>query len=188
MQLHHAVFGLGDLEAEGVEGEVGGQPDVAAAVRGDVRAEHVREGGAGGAVDSVGGDHQVVGRREAGGVGGLLPEAEFHSEGAAAVVEDLQEAAAAEGGEAVSSGGVAGVAVDDVDVVPADEFRLEGGVDLRVRVFDAAEGFVGEDDAEAEGVVGGVAFPHGDVAVRLKPFEEGGCVEAAGASSDDRHA
>ena len=32
VQLHHAVFGLGDLEAEGVEGEVGGEPDVAAAV------------------------------------------------------------------------------------------------------------------------------------------------------------
>lgn len=70
------------------------------------------------------------------------------------MVEDLQEAAAAEGCEAVSSGGVTGAAVDDVDVVPADEFRSEGGVDLRVRVFDAAQRFVREDDAEAEGVVG----------------------------------
>ncbi len=105
-------------------------------------------------MDSVGGDDEVVGPGEVGRVRGLFPEAEFYSQGAAAVVEDLQEAAAAEGCEAVSLGGVAGGSVDDVDVVPADEFGLQGGVDLRVRVFDAAEGFVGEDHAEAEGVVG----------------------------------
>ncbi|EPJ37289.1 hypothetical protein STAFG_5643 [Streptomyces afghaniensis 772] len=186
VELHHAVFGLGDLEAEGVEGEVGGEPDVAAAVGGDVRAEDVRVGLAGGAVDAVRGDDQVVGLREV--FRGLGVEAEVDTEFAAAGVEDVEEALAAEGGESVAAGGVAGVAVDDVDVVPADEVPLEGLVDLGVCVFYAAEGFVGEDHAEAEGVVGGVSFPDGDVAGGIQAFEEGGGVEAAGASADDRHA
>ncbi|CAM5313225.1 hypothetical protein SVIOM74S_03166 [Streptomyces violarus] len=38
----------------------------------------------------------------------------------------------------------------------------------------AAEGFVGEDDSEAEGVVGGVSFPDGDVAgTALTELEHG---------------
>lgn len=76
--------------------------------------------------------------------------------------------------------------VDDVDVVPADEVRLECLVDGGVGVFDAAERFVGEDHAEAEGVVGGVAFVDGDLAAGGEAFEEGGGVEAAGATADDR--
>lgn len=119
---------------------------------------------------------------------GLGAEAQLDAEGAAAVVQDPQEPAAAEGGETVSAGGLAGASVDDVDVVPADEVGLEGRVDGRVGVFDAAECLVGEDDSEAEGVVGGVAFPDGDLAVGGEAFEEGGGVEAAGASADDRDA
>jgi hypothetical protein len=103
----------------------------------------------------------------------------------AAFVEDLEESAAAQGREAVPSGGVAGVSVDDVYVVPADELVLEGLVDGRVGVFYAAEGFVGEDYSEAEGVVWGVAFPDGDLAGGVEAFEEGGGVEAAGAAADD---
>ena len=45
---------------------------------------------------------------------------------------------AAEGGEAVSPGGVTGAPVDDVDVVPADEVFLQGGEDPGVGVLDPA--------------------------------------------------
>ncbi len=126
VQLHHAVLGLGDLEAEGVEGEVGGQPDVTAAVAGEGGPEHLAMGLAGGAVHPVGRDDEVVLLREPSRVRGLGAEAQLDAEGVAALVQDLQEAAAAEGGEAVSSGGLAGASVDDVDVVPADEVGLEG--------------------------------------------------------------
>ncbi len=186
VQLHHAVFGFGDLEAEGVEGEVGGEPDVAAAVGGDLGVEDVRVGLAGGAVDAVRGDDQVVGLREV--FRGLGVEAEGYPEFAAAGVQDFEEPFAAEGGETVASGGEAGAAVDDVDVVPAHEVPLEGLVDLGVGVFYAAEGFVGEDHAEAEGVVGGVAFPDGDVPGGVEAFEEGCGVQASRAPADDRHA
>lgn len=60
MQLHDAVLGLGGLEAERVEGEVGGEPDVAAAVLLDARPERVGVRLAGRAAHSVGGDDQVV--------------------------------------------------------------------------------------------------------------------------------
>lgn len=56
----------------------------------------------------------------------------------------------------------------------------------RVRLLDAAEGLVGEYDAEAEGVVGGVALPDGDGPGGIEPLEEGGGVEPAGSAADDR--
>lgn len=153
------MLGFGDVEAEGVEGEVGGEPDVAAAVGGDAGSEGVGVCGAGGAVDAVGGDDEIVGGGEFGGGWGFGAEAEVYAEGCASLVEDFEESAAAECGESVSAGGEGVAAVDDVDGVPADELVLECAVDGGIGVFDAAEGFVGEDDAEAEGVVRGVAFP-----------------------------
>lgn len=60
----------------------------------------------------------------------------------------------------------------DVDVVPAGEVALHLGVDLGVRVLDAAQRLVGEDDAEAEGVVGAIALPHGDLVVGVQRFGE----------------
>ncbi|GAA3214391.1 hypothetical protein GCM10020256_15190 [Streptomyces thermocoprophilus] len=159
MQLHHAVPGLGDLEAERLQGEIGGEPDVAAAVRGDAGPEGLRVRLAGEAVDAVGGDDQVVRGGQRVRVRCLGAEAEVHAEVAAAVVEDPQEASAAEGGEAVAAGGVPCAAVDDVDVVPADELPPHRLVHHRVGVLDAAEGLVGEDDTETERVVGGRCVP-----------------------------
>lgn len=100
-------------------------------------------------------------------------------------MQDLQEAAAAERGETVTAGGLGVAAVDDVYVVPPDELLLERAVDRGVGVLDAAERLVGEDDAEAEGVVGGVALPEGDIALRVQPLEQRRGVEPAGAAADD---
>lgn len=186
VQLHHAVFGLGDLEAEGVEREVRGEPDVAVAVGGDGGPEDVGVRLTGGAVHPVGRDHQVVRRGELGDGRGLRAEAEPYPEGGAALVQDLQEPAAAQRREAVAAGRLGPAAVDDVDVVPPYEFGLEGPVDHGVGVFDAAERLVGEDDAEAECVVGGVALPDGDGALGVQALEEGRGVQPAGAAADDR--
>lgn len=92
---------------------------------------------------------------------------------------------AAEGGEAVAGGAGVVAAVDDVDVVPADEVAAESLVDDGVGVPDAAEGLVGEDHAEAEGVGGRVPLPDGHVAARVEPLEQGGGVEPAGSAPDD---
>ena len=177
VQLHHAVLGLGDLEAEGVEREVGGEPDVAVAVVGDGGAEVTGVGLAGGAVHPVGGDDQVVAGRELCGGRRLGPEAEPYPEGRAALVQDPQERTAAQCGEAVAARGQGGAPVHDVDGVPADERVAERPVHDGVGVLDAAERLVGEDHTEAEGVVGGVALPYGDLAAGVQPLQEGGGVE-----------
>lgn len=138
------------------------------------------------AVDAVGGDDEVVRLLEAGR--GHRTEAEVHAESAAAVVQYLEEPSAAECGEAVASGGVPYAPVHDVDVVPADEVGLHRLVDHRIRVLDAAEGLVGEDHAEAEGVVGGVALPDGDLTPGIEPLQQSGRVQPTGAAADDRDA
>ncbi len=188
MQLHHAVFGLGDLEAERVEGEVGGEPDVAAAVCRHPGPEHGGVRLPGGAVDTVGGDDQVVALGEPVDGRRLGGEPQLHAQGAAVCVQDLQQPVPAERGESVAAGAVPYAAADYVDVVPADELAPQRLVDDGVGVFDAAEGLVGEDHAEAEGLVGGVAFPDGDVAGGVEAFQQGRGVEPAGASAYDRHA
>lgn len=132
---------------------------------------------------SVGGDHQVVGGGQGEGVGCLGPEVEADPESGAALVQDLQEAAPSEGGEAVAAGGQQPSAVHDVHVVPAHELTAQGGVDHGVRPLDAAEGLVGEDHAEAEGVVGRVAFPQVHV-VALAGQECGGVEPARPAAHD----
>jgi hypothetical protein len=84
---------------------------------------------------------------------------------ATAVLEDLEQPAPAHRGEAVAAAGD-DLAVDvHVDVVPDRELPLHPLIDRRIRVLDAAQRLVAEDDAEAEGVVGGVALPDRDLVV-----------------------
>jgi hypothetical protein len=102
VQLHHPVLGLGDLEAEGVEGEVGGEPDVAAVVRGHMGPEHIRVSLPGGAVHAVGGDDEVVRLREPGRVRRLGAEAQLDAEVAAALLQDFEEPLSAQCRETVA--------------------------------------------------------------------------------------
>ncbi len=100
-------------------------------------------------------------------------------------MQDLQEPAPAECREAVASGGVAHASVHDVDVVPAHQLVLERRVHHRVGVLDPAERLVGEHDTEAEGVVGGVALPDGDLTALVEALEQRGGVQPAGTAADD---
>ena len=111
-----------------------------------------------------------------------------HPEVAAALLEDLQQPLAAHRGEPVAAAGEHLAAVVDVDVVPAGELPLHRGIHSLVRVLDPAERLVGEHHAEAEGVVGGVALPDGDLVGRVELHGEGGEVETARAAADDRDA
>src|SRR5690606_39833721 len=136
--------------------------DGAAAGCGRGRPEDGGDGGGAAAVHPAGGHHQVGAAGQSGRFRRLGAEPQVDAEGAAAGVQDLQQPVPAEGGEAVAARGVAGAAVHDVDVVPADEVPAQRRVDVRVGVFDAAEGLVGEDDAEPEGGGGGVAVEDGE--------------------------
>jgi hypothetical protein len=185
VQLDDAVRGPADVEGERLEDLVGAQPHVTAPARFDGRLERTGIAGTHGRVDPVGGDHQVVLAAQPGHVRRLRPEPQLDPEVAAALLEDLQQPAPADRGEPVPAAGHDLPAVVHVDVVPAGELALEPGADHRVGVLDAAEGLVGEDHAEAEGVVGGVALPDRDPVLRAELLGQRGEVEPAGAATDD---
>ncbi len=185
MHLEGAEVVLVDDEGEGLEDLVRAEPHVAAGALVEFGPEDVGVGGAGGRPYAVAGHHQVVGGGEFGGGRCLGPVADVDLQGGAALLEDAQQAPAAEGGEAVAAGGEGGAAVADVDVGPARELGRHGLVDLPVGLGDPVERLVGEDDAEAEGVVGGVPLPDGDLPVRGELLGEGREVQSAGPSSYD---
>src|SRR5258708_1939177 len=73
-----------------------------------------------------------------------------------------------------------------VDVVPAGELALHRAVDLRVGMLDAAQGLVREHHAEAERVVGRVALPDGDLAVRGELLGERREIQPSRPAAHDR--
>jgi hypothetical protein len=102
------------------------------------------------------------------------------------LLEDVQQVLAGHRREALAADRE-GVPVElDVDVGPAGEPALHRVVDDGVRVLDAAEGLVGEDHAEAEGVVGGVALPHGDLVARVELLHQRGEVQPTRPAAHDR--
>ena len=103
-------------------------------------------------------------------------------------LQDLQQSLTAQRCEAVPAAGVHLALEVDVDVVPAGELPLHLGVDHRVRVLDPAERLIGEHDPEAEGVVGRVALPHGDLVAGVQLLGQSGEVQAAGPAADHRDA
>ncbi len=75
----------------------------------------------------------------------------------------------------------------NVDVVPSCELTRHRLVDRRVGMFDTAERLIGEDHAEPEGVVVGVALPHGDLVGRVELLCERRKVESARPAPDNRN-
>ena len=154
-------------------------PDVQA------RAEHVGVAGADGGVEAVGGEHQVVVPAEFLDVRRHGAEAQVDVELGAAALQQSQQFLAAHRGEALAADGVLLAPEVDVDVGPAGEALGHVLGDHGVGVADSAEGLVAEDDAEAERVACGVAFPDGDLVVRVQLLHEGGEVQSARAAADD---
>ena len=103
-------------------------------------------------------------------------------------MQDLQQPPPAHRGEAVTARGDHLVAVVNVDVVPARELPRHRPVDCGVRMLDAAERLVREDDAKAERVVRRVALPHGDLVGRVELHGERREVESARPAPDHRYA
>ena len=64
----------------------------------------------------------------------------------------------------------------------------QGLTQHRVRLVDSGQRPVGEDDTEAEGVVGAVALEDGDLDRRVGPPDQGGEEQPAGASPGHRDA
>ena len=101
MDLDEPGLGLLEDEGEGVEHEVGAEPDVLAALRRDAFAEVRRVRLAHEAVDAVRADDEVGVRL--GDVAHLGLEAQVDAELARAPLEDLQEQLARDGRERVAA-------------------------------------------------------------------------------------
>ena len=95
-------------------------------------------------------------------------EEQRHTKLATAGVQDLEQPLAAHRRETVTTRCDHHSAVMDVDVVPSCELTRHRLVDRRVGMFDTAERLIGEDHAEPEGIVVGVALPHGDLVGRVE--------------------
>src|SRR5215813_4511422 len=76
----------------------------------------------------------------------------------------------------------------DVNIVPARKMLCHLRIEDRVRMLDAAEGLVAEDDAETKGVVRRVALPHGDIQCRVEGLRQRGEVQTRGTAADDCNA
>jgi hypothetical protein len=57
----------------------------------------------------------------------------------------------------------------------------------RVGVLDAAERLIGEDHTEAEGIVIGVALPHGDLVAQIELLGERREIQSARPAPDNRN-
>ena len=101
-----------------------------------------------------------------------------------ALLEDLQELHARDAAEAVAAGGNALALEMNVDVVPMAEGLRDVAVRFGIGFPEAAHGFVGEDDAPAEGAVGTVAFNDGEVPGRIRFFGEDREVKSGGSATE----
>ena len=179
VDLDDAALGLLDHELERVEDVVGAEPGVRglAAVQRRLEAVALAQR----AVDAVGGDHQVAFE-----LGHLAAEAQLDAERRRARLQDVQQLLAAERREPVPAAGHHLVAVVDVDVAPADEAARDLVVALGIGRLERGQRLVGEDDAEAERVVGRVALVDHDLVGGVEPLEQDREVEPAGAAARDR--
>src|SRR5262249_15944006 len=73
----------------------------------------------------------------------------------------------------------------DLDVVPVGEVAGDRPVALRVVRLEGVEGLVGEDHAEAQGVVRPVALKHGDARGRPFLLEQDREIEPGRSAADD---
>ena len=183
VHLEEPVLGVLEDEREGVEDEVGPEPDVLAALRRDRRAELALQPAPDDAVDAVGADDEIGVVRSA---VELDAEREVDAEGEAAALEDLQEPLARDGREGMALRPEDAPAVADVHAVPARERVGDRQVRLLVGVAERAERLLAEDDAPAEGRVGGVPLRHPHVDAGVDLLEQDRQVEPGRAGADDR--
>ncbi len=179
-----AVLGLAEMEGEGGEGPRRAQPDEAVGTQVDRGLERVREMVAHPAVDAVGTDHEV-GVQVRPRVGHPRLEVEADAQIAATPMQQHEQRSSRQPGEAVPGRLQTAAPVVDVDVVPVMEPLLDRAQRRGVGVGDLLQRGVREHDAEAEGVVGPVAFEDRDVSRGVVLLEEQRGEEAAGPAPDD---
>ena len=181
--LEPAVFGLLEVEIEGVVELGRTQPDEAVGPCHHVGLEDARVLVADPRVDAVAGDDEVgVGEVGIGVDFGL--EQQFHAERFAARLQDVEQLLAADAHKTVPAGADHPALEVQLDVIPVVEGHLDGVRRRPVPVPHAVQGGVREDHAPAEGVVGAVALHHRDVVRRVQLLHQQREIQAGGATAD----
>src|SRR4029453_5307698 len=166
-------------ECEGVEDQVGSEPDVLRALRFDGRAEVAEPPDE--AVGAVRADHEV-GLRQRFHLG---PEDELDAELPAARLEDLKQPPPCDCRERMAPRAQNAVLVADVDPVPPRERLGDLEMSLGTGAAERAERLLAEDDAPAEGRVRRVPLQRPDLRLAVELLEQDPEIEAGRASPDD---
>ena len=183
MGLEPAVFGLAEIEGEGVERFVRAEPDVAVRAHDEIGLKHRLVAIAHPGRSAVRSDDEVgVGKFEVGTDFAL--EGEPDAQRLAAGLQDVEELLAPDADEAVAGRADAPPLEQEFDVVPVVEGALDLGRRLRVPDLHRLHGRVGEHDAPPERVVRPVALDHLDVVGRVQRLHQQAEIEARGTAAD----
>ena len=190
MRLEPPVLGLFEREGEGVECLVRAEPDEAAFAQVDVGLVHVGVARADAAVETIAGDHQVSlvlrGQRLVVGRVGLEDQVDAQFE--AALLQDVQQALAADAAEAVAAGAHLPALEEDLDVIPMVERLPDHPRRAGLGHLEIGQRLVAQHHAPAEGVEGAVALDHGDLELRMPRLHQQSEVQPRGAATDTKDA
>ena len=186
MRLKPTVLGLLEGKGESVKGFVRAQPDKAAITHINVGLVGVGIAGADAAVQAIAGNHQVglVVLRQRLVVGHVGFKHQLHIQLFAALLQDVEQVLAAYPTKTMATGAHALPFEKHLDVVPMVERipnQLRG---VRVGGLQVLQGLVAEHHAPAKGVVGAVAFDHGDLVRRVLLLHEQREIQASGATAN----
>src|SRR4051794_39954837 len=109
-------------------------------------------------------------------------EDEFHAERFTAMLEDVQQALAADAAETVTAGRDGASLEMDIDVVPAIEGARDFGSGIRIGRSKVAKCLVGKDDAPSERVVGTIALDDANMVASVRPLHQQRQIEAGGSA------
>ena len=184
MRPDPAVLGLLEDEGERVlEPLAGAEPDVFAGPHVDVRLEHVSQGAANLRVGAVGRNDQIVAAVAVGAVE-LGLELQRDAECTRPILQDIEQALAADAAKAVARRARHPAAVEDGDVVPVDERAPNGFGAVGIAGVEIDEGFVRQHHAPPERVVGPVALDDDDLMAGLAPLHGDRKIEPGRSSAE----
>ena len=178
------VLVLAEVEGERRKRPRRAQPHETVGAQVDRRFERVRKPPPNRAVEPVRADHEVriQVRRQ---VIDLRLEVQPHADVQAAFVQQQKQFPARKPGEPVPGRLQELALVVDVDVVPVVEAPLDRAEGRGVGLRHLLQRRIGEDDAEAEGVVGQVALEDVDLPCRVGLLEQEGGKQASRTATDD---
>ena len=183
MRLKPAMFGLLEIEGEGVIQPVGAEPDIAVGAHHQIGREIGFIAVADFRVDAVRGDDQI-------GIGKfqiavhIALEDQLNAEFLAAGLENVEQLLAANADEAVPGGADFLPLEPDLDIVPV----VEGNFHLRrrfgIRPAHGLHHLIGKDDTPAEGVIGQIALDDRDGMRRVTLLHQKSEIQTRRAATD----